>query len=172
MGLDRAKRYRHCQVFKVGAPGKRNGLKHWRQNGLRLPDCRVAEVDAKLFSTKTADNVVGPQTAAQPISDGDQALIPDLVAVGVVDTFEVVRVQDDQHPTRIMLQGTAHLRHEPAPVRQVGHGISAGLERQFDLQPGLFADQQKEQDDKGCPDAERIENHIFGRQGKFAKIDA
>jgi hypothetical protein len=56
---------------------------------------QVVEEDRELVPAEAGDGVVGPQRRGEPAGDGDEQLVPGLVAVRVVDLLEAVEVDEE-----------------------------------------------------------------------------
>ena len=63
--------------------------------------------DGEFVAAEPADKVVGPGQGAQPIGDDAQQIVADRMAVGVVDVFEPVEVDDQQRDRRLPPTGLA-----------------------------------------------------------------
>ena len=100
--------------------------------------------DGEFVTAKTRDHVVFAQLRTHAGGHGDQDGITGRMAVGVVDVFEAVAVEE-QHGDFIVgrvgcAQGSRQPRSKVGAIGQVGERVMAGLMRQrlvFDFQVAL-----------------------------------
>ena len=113
-------------------PGRTNGSVERADHpgGERLHLRHAGQVLAQeheLVAVHAGERVARPDHAGQPLGDGAQHLVADLVAVGVVDRLELVEV-DEQHagerPRPLgALTGVLEPLLEQHPVGQPGEGV-------------------------------------------------
>ena len=100
----------------------------------------------ELVATEAGHRVAGAHDRTDPVGDGDQDLVAQLVTHRVVDRLEVVQV-DEQQRDRVpaaeaaqSVQRTLDPLEQQRPVGQAGERVVSGLLRQRRLQQLLVAD--------------------------------
>ncbi len=95
----------------------------------------VGEQHDELLAAEAPDRVVGADLGAQHVGHRAQDLVPDEVAVAVVDTFEVVEVDHENSEGRAPTAGAGERAGRPRlPVHGGGEaGLGVGVRRPGEL---------------------------------------
>ena len=75
--------------------GDLKGALELGDDGLGRPPLRLNGQDRELVSAETRDEVLAADGAAQRVGARDQAPVPGVVPLGVVDRLQAVEVEDD-----------------------------------------------------------------------------
>ena len=85
----------------------------------------------EFIPAQTGQHIVGPDRLLHALGQGDQQLVPHLVAIGVIHLLEAVEIAEQhRHPGGVTLQvleGCLNRPGETAPVGQAGHGAGHHL---------------------------------------------
>ena len=111
---------------------------------LRARDVGVRQDDRELVATEARDRVGASRLALQDGGGPRDRVVPDGVAVGVVDVLEVVEVDDQQRRglvvARDVVPDPLELLLEPAPVEEPRQRVVVGQVLQLALVALLVGD--------------------------------
>jgi len=128
-GQPDARSGRHVLTDRDGQPRDMRAEALRDAQRLALPGLR--QQDHELLAAEPAGQIVAAQLLAQGSSDRPQRLVPDQMAVGVVDRFEVVDVDQGDAQRAAGPDGSSDLRRSlvlpGGHVEQAGLGVNARL---------------------------------------------
>ena len=104
---------------------------------VRVVLVQVVQHHHKFITSQSCHGVACPHTPAQKRGDALQQQVAEMMAVRVVDDFEVIQIDKQQRIFALVARagdhGHAHAVHQQASVRQSGQGIKEGQSLDFFL---------------------------------------